>query len=966
MKTGASLASSAGALTLWLASQGSSAVACTSSPLVVDDAAGAQQLAEAIDDCSGRVLNVSWVGFVTVEASIVVGDTTVYIAGTPDGSSVVDGAGEVFMFDMFGGELHLSDLSFANGTGGSGGAIRMVDAVLTAENCNFTGNHAHNFGGGAIYAQSSNVTLDGCEFLNNTAPYGGGLYLFLSVLKVAESTFAGNIASSGFGGAFELSESTFSLSRNLVVEGNRAAAEGGGIALFSSSRMQIQAGGRLVLEANEATRGGGGGYVAVSTLEVLVGGRIEIARNAAGNIGGGLFVDSSVVSFADQVIFVDNNAGSGGGMYVQSSPELQIGNTSFTSNRAATTGGAMSLFSVGDETAHATISNCSFDDDEAGDVGGAVFILSGYVDIINSEFDGNTAGRAGGAILASGTIRVDGSSFERNHAPLGPAVSNVLTVELNDTWFRDNTLWCDDDGMFLDWKNASAYEVACDACPDECSYCSTSNPDSVQLCEPVMEHTTSTPVNGTLETLELARGYWRSSTTSTEIRECYETDSCVGGTEEYCATGYDGPFCAVCAQGYAPGLGYTCSECNGGRKSWTIAVGVILLCAGAVVVALSVRYLGSTDNEPATKKVRACMEGVRASQGFKIVIVSWQIVSQFSSVVSVTYPDVYETFIGYVDVIDLDLTWMTSAECWIPTNFFATLLVITVVPLVVSGFVVLSFAMRSRGCSAADQDRRSRIKNRHATFLYLISFLVYSSASSTVFQTFTCDDLDTGESFLRADHSIQCYTTKHRVYMAYAGLMCLVYPIGIPSCYAFVLYQARDGLKSSDSAVRDNATVLRALHEPYRPDRYYYEVVECFRRVMLSGVVVFILPNTAGQVMTTFLLSLFFFALFTVLDPYEDPAPGNVLIHASDTWLARVGHAIVMMSMFAALVAKVDTESDDGFSQDVFAGALVLINCALFVAVVVEACMMCSGVVEISEERGEPVRRTSATRGGGV
>lgn len=56
-----------------------------------------------------------------------------------------------------------------------------------------------------------------------------------------------------------------------------------------------------------------------------------------------------------------------------------------------------------------------------------------------------------------------------------------------------------------------------------------------------MEHTTSTAVNGTLETLELAPGYWRSSSTSRDIKECYETDSCAGGTEEYCATGYDGP-----------------------------------------------------------------------------------------------------------------------------------------------------------------------------------------------------------------------------------------------------------------------------------------------------------------------------------------------------------------------------------------------------------------------------------------
>ena len=185
--------------------------------------------------------------------------------------------------------------------------------------------------------------------------------------------------------------------------------------------------------------------------------------------------------------------------------------------------------------------------------------------------------------------------------------------------------------------------------------------------------------------------------------------------------------------------------------------------------------------------------------------------------------------------------------------------------------------------------------------------------------------------------------------MAYAGLMCLVYPLGIPFCYAAILYHARHGIKSDVESVQDKATVLRALHAPYRRDVYYYEVVECFRRVTFSGIVVFVLPNTAGQVMTTFLLSLFFFAAFTLLDPYTD---------VLDTWLARVGHAIVMMSMFVALVVKVDTAGDDGFSQDVFAGALVLVNCGLVLTVCAEAFGLCSAVVR---ELREPLPPMSAT-----
>ncbi|CAN0344433.1 unnamed protein product, partial [Scytosiphon promiscuus] len=74
----------------------------------------------------------------------------------------------------------------------------------------------------------------------------------------------------------------------------------------------------------------------------------------------------------------------------------------------------------------------------------------------------------------------------------------------------------------------------------------------------------------------------------------------------------------------------------------------------------------------------------------------------------------------------------------------------------------------------------------------------------------------------------------------------------------------------------------------YRPERYYYEVVECGRRIMLTGVVVFIFPNDAAQIAITILTTFFFFAVFEILSPYKSE---------SDMWLSRGGHVIVFLSM---------------------------------------------------------------------
>ncbi|CAN0503308.1 unnamed protein product, partial [Ectocarpus sp. 12 AP-2014] len=86
-----------------------------------------------------------------------------------------------------------------------------------------------------------------------------------------------------------------------------------------------------------------------------------------------------------------------------------------------------------------------------------------------------------------------------------------------------------------------------------------------------------------LETLPLAEGYWRSTETSTNIRECFNDDACIGSEvsqrisspNDYCDTGYMGPYCAVCMDGYTIGVSHTCHSCHG--SYWAGMVRVFLL-----------------------------------------------------------------------------------------------------------------------------------------------------------------------------------------------------------------------------------------------------------------------------------------------------------------------------------------------------------------------------------------------------
>lgn len=57
----------------------------------------------------------------------------------------------------------------------------------------------------------------------------------------------------------------------------------------------------------------------------------------------------------------------------------------------------------------------------------------------------------------------------------------------------------------------------------------------------------------------------------------------------------------------------------------------------------------------------------------------------------------------------------------------------------------------------------------------MVCFQVFTSTSTMTFKTFPCDkDAVEGESYLRADYSLSCDTTKHTYYKIYAGFCILV------------------------------------------------------------------------------------------------------------------------------------------------------------------------------------------------
>eukprot|EP00611_Tribonema_gayanum_P000844 TRINITY_DN1063_c0_g1_i4.p1 TRINITY_DN1063_c0_g1~~TRINITY_DN1063_c0_g1_i4.p1 ORF type:complete len:528 (+),score=78.33 TRINITY_DN1063_c0_g1_i4:187-1770(+) len=374
----------------------------------------------------------------------------------------------------------------------------------------------------------------------------------------------------------------------------------------------------------------------------------------------------------------------------------------------------------------------------------------------------------------------------------------------------------------------------------------------------------------TLETLPLLRGFWREGMDSDQasILTCWNPDACTGGagmaslgSDSYCATGYTGPYCAACASGYVAGLGYKCVQCSSDDLALTVGLSAaavaIVVILGVCLCCITHKAVTVTDVMDApdriTTAVQAAARLLKAMQvllqHLRVPLVASQLVTQFVAITGVRMPPLVEDMLYWLNAVNLDLQRVLPLSCLVPGwTFYDKLLVTTLIPLVIVLAVAATsacaqyFARKGKaGNNGAKETIVARAVHKVASRpLYIIlalTFLIYSGVSSVIFQTFACDTLaGSGKSYLRADYSIQCTTATHTRFKIYAGFMIVLYPVGIPVLYAAVLWRHRRAIKAVETSSRASAKAVDArlasssfLWEPYRPDRYYWEVVSCWR-----------------------------------------------------------------------------------------------------------------------------------------
>ena len=497
---------------------------------------------------------------------------------------------------------------------------------------------------------------------------------------------------------------------------------------------------------------------------------------------------------------------------------------------------------------------------------------------------------------------------------------------------------------------ASEIEINDGVCKS-CALTINGDPDSYQ-CK----------TNGvTLENIPISGGYWRHSTSSLDIKKCFHEDSCIGGSDisnadDYCESGHMGPYCDVCEDNYGRGVGKSCFRCNKSTNAMAI-LGIlfiifIAICASLIIVFLFggidlIIHLFTYFMSDANKERFALKLPNRIPlDQIKILIVVWQILIIFPEIVNITYPLYYDKFIRFISFLSFDIGYMLSVSCIVPNiDFYDRLLTTTIYPLII---LVILFVTYRISIWKKPNDRVN-IRNRHIIAILFLSFFIFTSVSTTIFRVFVCDgDAIPGKDFLRADYTIECYDSRHLSYRIYASFMILVYPIGIPLMYLSFLFPhgkllhpvdtENKHISRSQRHLNDDISPSKFLWQDFRPHLYYYESMECIRRILLTGALVFIRPGSTVQTIVAVLMAFFCLVAFEILRPHINPY---------DTWTYRMGTVVVFLTNYMGLLIRVQ---DDFSSSLFFEIILITLNIILVIFVIGSTFISTKKLISDTEE----------------
>jgi hypothetical protein len=122
---------------------------------------------------------------------------------------------------------------------------------------------------------------------------------------------------------------------------------------------------------------------------------------------------------------------------------------------------------------------------------------------------------------------------------------------------------------------------------------------------------------------------------------------------------------------------------------------------------------------------------------------------------------------------------------------------------------------------------------------------------------------------------------------------------------------------------------------------YYWEVIECMRRLLLTGAIVFIAPGTSAQAAIACILAVVSSTVALYCQPHQDARDGQIY---------TLGAIVIFFSMFLSLAINTDVSTETNSSRDAFAVILILLNIGMVIAAVVQVALVGERAIKTGQQ----------------
>jgi len=366
----------------------------------------------------------------------------------------------------------------------------------------------------------------------------------------------------------------------------------------------------------------------------------------------------------------------------------------------------------------------------------------------------------------------------------------------------------------------------------------------------------------------------------------------------------------------------------------------------------------------------------------KIMIGYTQIVTAFPLVLDVQWPEIFTKWTEILNVVNIDLIYLIDFQCVDNSlTFYTTLVSQTLGPAIATVFIFGGgYARIYLGGNTSAKDT-GQVWIQHTQVFLLLIFVTYPSVCTTILTLFRCEQVD-NTYYLMADMRIECYEGHWNSYAVLGAFSILVYPFGVPTLFGIMLYCNRNSLfpnredeyrkmtlddrsneltAKSEQSLPDEQDVIneemRAIQEEYRgieqrehehkvtsskygfvyssyaDHAYYWELTELVRKLLLTGVVIFVAPGSLSQLAFAFLVTLMFFVLHIEVGAFPDPSESNLMF---------VSLLSVLITVFCGIIIKGQEAEDQTWIEGFFIKAVLLVSngaiTAIFVYLLYTTC----------------------------